>query len=65
MDMSSTINRHFQQTKGQFYQNSGYCDSRIDKQLLVIDIQDNGSAGLSKFTDSGNDNFSVRFQKFL
>ena len=65
MDMSSTINRHFQQTKGQFYQNSGYCDSRTDKQLLVIDIQDNGSAGLSKFTDSGNDNFSVNLYEPL
>ena len=38
MDMSSTINRHFQQTKNQFYQNSGYCDSRIDKQLLILDV---------------------------
>ena len=38
MDMSSTINRHFQQTKGQFYQNSGYCDSRTDKQLLILDV---------------------------
>jgi hypothetical protein len=38
MDMSSTINRHFQQTKGQFYQNSGYCDSRTDKQILILDV---------------------------
>jgi hypothetical protein len=37
MDMSSTINRHFQQTKDQFYQNSGYCDTRTDKQLLILD----------------------------
>jgi hypothetical protein len=43
MDMSSTINRHFQQTKGQFYQNSGYCDSRIDKQILNLNIRPNGT----------------------
>ena len=36
--MSSTINRHFQQTKDQLYQNSGYCDSRIDKQILILEV---------------------------
>jgi len=46
MDMSSTINRHFQQTKDQFYQNSGYCDSRIDKQLLIIDTLHKGGGGV-------------------
>ena len=47
MDMSSTINRHFQQTKGQFYQNSGYCDSRTGKQLLTIHVDTHTEDGIN------------------
>lgn len=37
MDLGGPVNRHFQQTKNAMYQNSGYCDSRTNKQILIID----------------------------
>ena len=38
MDLGGVVNRHFQQTKNDMYQNSGYCDSRNNKQILILDI---------------------------
>lgn len=42
MDLGGVVNRHFQQTKNDMYQNSGYCDSRNNKQILILDIQGGG-----------------------
>ena len=50
--MNNTINRHFQQTKGQFYQNSGYCNNREDKQILIGDMDDS-DRGVSLTTSPG------------
>ena len=38
MDLGGVVNRHFQQTKNDMYQNSGYCDSRTSKQILNLNI---------------------------
>ena len=37
MDLSRPTMNYFNQTKNEMYQNSGYCDTRINKQILIID----------------------------
>tara|TARA_A100001015_G_scaffold62563_1_gene69015 strand:+ start:47 stop:556 length:510 start_codon:yes stop_codon:yes gene_type:complete len=37
MDLSAPTMNYFNQTKNEMYQNSGYCDTRINKQILIID----------------------------
>jgi hypothetical protein len=38
MDLGGVVNRHFQQTKNDMYQNSGYYDSRNNKHILILYI---------------------------
>jgi hypothetical protein len=66
MDLGGVVNRHFQQTKNDMYQNSGYCDSRNNKQILIIDLQDTGASGTTdeKF-DSNNMTFSINLYEPL
>ena len=37
MDLSGPVMKHFNQTSGMMYQNSGYCNNREDKQILILD----------------------------
>lgn len=66
MDLGGVVNRHFQQTKNDMYQNSGYCDSRHNKQILIIDLQDTGASGTTdEEFDSNNMTFSINLYEPL
>ena len=67
MDLGGVVNRHFQQTKNDMYQNSGYCDSRINKQILIVDVQDTNSSGSATNDKFNSDNmtFSVNLHEPL
>jgi len=67
MDLGGVVNRHFQQTKNDMYQNSGYCDSRNNKQILIIDLYKcTGESGKTdEEFDSNNMTFSINLYEPL
>ena len=66
MDLSAPTMNYFNQTKNEMYQNSGYCDTRINKQILILDLIENGvsSDGATNF-ESGNINFTANLHEPL
>ena len=66
MDLSRPTMNYFNQTKNEMFQNSGYCDTRINKQILILDLIEHGvsSHGATNF-ESGNINFTANLHEPL
>lgn len=66
MDLSRPTMNYFNQTKNEMYQNSGYCDTRINKQILILDLIDSSESSTSATNfDAGNKNFTAKLHEPL